>query len=314
MAGFSILGKVGLDISGYTKGLAAMKNATGPAMMGVGQQIKGQLMNYLGAAGIAALLKRTADKAFDLRRDSSRLGLTAEELQTLQVLADKSGESVEALAQRFREAKLSGGAFADEVTAAKDELLGLYKIMEEGNVQILADARDRVQELASRVAPGVGALAQFANWAHGKGTDAMTAGLGMAHMVVSPFKGGKDWREVGASMVVDGIKSLFGFGKQDQPSASDEASSAMEKLLQDLRDKMDLERWWNDVGGNEAQKESSKQGGQAMKMDKPEVSSLTKIGGYMNGSLASSRNTTDDILKGIRENIAQLVSLYRQKE
>lgn len=89
------MAKLGLDTTAYQAG---MKRAEGVAVA-AGQRMRASLnstaANYLGAAAVAALTKRTVDYASTLSDVSDRLDVSTESLQKFYWAAEKSGGSVE---------------------------------------------------------------------------------------------------------------------------------------------------------------------------------------------------------------------------
>lgn len=132
MAIFSLMGRVGLDTRGFTRGLASVRAQTREAAVATtrefGGAFKSAVLGFIGVAGASQILnqfKQIANEAAAIRNRAFSTQLTLSDAQALQYVAEQSGksfsnftETIELLAQA--QSKLRGGDL--DVAAALEQL------------------------------------------------------------------------------------------------------------------------------------------------------------------------------------------------
>lgn len=306
MSAFTLLGKIGLDTTGFTRGLAGMKNAAGPAAAQIGTQIRGKILEAFGAGAALAIFKSTLQKAFEIQKEAGKSGINTEEYQALKLVADQTGESIDTLAEKLRVSKLEGGGFADEVRRAADELLAMGNAIPEETIQSLANSYERIQSIVAKLAPaiatGIEMLDKFLN----QGSRGMEILVGEVQEAYGRYAKKPE-------LIQAGLEMQTGLTFDGQPSSSESKKSAIQSLRERIAEERRLEQEWEDMGGNEAQKSSKKK-------DKPKPppyefqhSALTQIGGYMSPAVQSRRRVDADVAE-IKRYVANLITIYRNKE
>lgn len=303
MSAFSIMGRLALDTTAFTRGLAGAKNSVGPAASQIGQQFKGKLLEALGAGALIATTKATLQKAFDVRRESGRSGVGTEEYQTLKRIADQTGESVDVLAEKLRVAKLEGGSFADDVKRASDELLAMGVIIADDKIQNLANLFQKIADITATMAPAIAGLLDGFLQFQKIGTGVFESLIGNAQMFYGMLTGKSHLIEAGQQMMSE--------AGQPQEASSAGGKTAVDSLKEQIARDREVEQWWKDVGGDEAQKERKK--GAMGKFERPTVSSLTQVGGYANSAIAQRRQVDDDVHQ-IRTLVQSLLTVSRERE
>ncbi len=179
---FSLIGKVGLDVSGFHQGLAKLGGAAAPLGKQVGDQMRGAILGAVGAGALVSGIKASLKKAFDIRKDSTKLDLTPELFQTLDVLQGQTGTSVEAMVEQMRSGTDAGNEFAAAVEALNAQLLEQNAILDGENVKKLAGYQDKLESLTAKLGVGFGWMAGLAADVVDYGTRAaeQAAGLGMS--------------------------------------------------------------------------------------------------------------------------------------
>jgi hypothetical protein len=125
--------------------------------------------------------------------------------------------------------------------------------------------------------------------------------VGSAMVAYGKMTGNKTAAEAGREMESESVRK----------TKSDESrKGAVERIKERIAKDRDVEQWWKDVGGDEAQKDSKKR---SLKSERPSASSLTQVGGYMTSTASNARRLDGDV-KDIKNLVNSLVSLYRQKE
>jgi len=101
--GLKLIGEVGLDGSGFERGLNAMARS-----------VKGFIAGAFGLYAVESMIRKTVDTAKDLETESKRLGIGIVQLQVLKAAAQENSRELETLAKAFerldvaREKALSG--------------------------------------------------------------------------------------------------------------------------------------------------------------------------------------------------------------
>lgn len=152
---FTLFGKVQVDNQGVYRAFQGMKTAVGPAGKQIGQQLRWKILEAFGAAGGIAIFKKSLQKAFDLRKDAGGLGIATDTLQTLQILADQTGASIESMVEKMASGTTEGDAFAEAVKKMNEQMLEQGRIIDSGTVGKLANAFEKIAQLMGRIAPGI---------------------------------------------------------------------------------------------------------------------------------------------------------------
>lgn len=104
---FNLIGKFGLDSTGFNRGLdGAERKAKGSGKRigdSLASGLKGQIAGAFGAAAIGRAFNQAVDNAGRLRDESARLGLDPETFQAFEFAAKQSGATVEDVARAMRQ-------------------------------------------------------------------------------------------------------------------------------------------------------------------------------------------------------------------
>ena len=180
----NLFGKLGFDASSFTRAMAGMKAAAGPAGSQIGQQIRGKMLEAFGAGAAIALFKKSIDNAMNIRSGAMKSGLDTSTFQALEAVAKNAGSSVEELVKILAEGGPEADTLREALAAAQDELTRTGQIIDSDTVKKLAELGDKMQAAFGRVAP---ILAQIIDWIMtlgdwiGRGVDAAVAGAQIAY-------------------------------------------------------------------------------------------------------------------------------------
>ena len=150
---FTLHGKVQDDNQGMYRALKGMQAAVGPMGKQIGQQLRGKMLEAFGVGGGIAVVKKSLQNAFDLRKEAGGLGIATDTLQTLKTLADQTGASVEDMVTKMGSGTAEGDAFSEAVKKMNEQLLEQGRIIDSGTVDKLANTFEKIAQLMGRVAP-----------------------------------------------------------------------------------------------------------------------------------------------------------------
>lgn len=177
--GFSILGKVELDSSGFYRGMTRLKAGAAPLGKQIGQQMRGAIMNVFGAAAFIGSIRRVLGKAFDIRSGAGKLGIDSEVFQTLETLSAQTGTGIDEMVEAMNSGTTSGLAFAEAVSQLNTQLRENSEILTNDQVRDLASMQDELNKLEAKVAPAIGGAAKVFGGLYdivSKGINLATAG------------------------------------------------------------------------------------------------------------------------------------------
>lgn len=301
MSDFAVKAAVEIDGESMARGVSKLRGTMERTAAKIGGTFRERILGALGAAGATFVIKETLRKGFETQTAATKLGVDPMEFQTLKRLADQTGASVEDLGKKYVEAKLTGGSFAKEVQAAMADLVsqGLITTTDEiGRLsKAFVDIADVMQKLAPVIAGGVGALAGTVEKVTGD-SDGMIAGYigqwsrgllvmaGRSQEAFGNLFGKGNWTEAGLARQL----RAYGIAGQDQgkpgskPSGSPSETS-WDKLLREMRERLQFEAEWEAMGGNTNWTSSTSS---KSKPAAANVSDLMQIGGYMSSGATVS--------------------------
>lgn len=219
---FSLFGKVGLDVSGFYKGMNQMKVSAAPLGKQVGEQMRGAILGAVGAGALVSGVKAALKRAFDIRRDSTKLGISEELYQTLKVVADQTGVSVETMVEQMNAGTEAGKEFAAAVEALNAQLLQQNAILDGDNVKKLAGYQDKLDALTSKLGVGFGWLAGVAGDVMDAGTKAASLAASGGMNLWGRMTGNKSLVQAGQEMAYETVNE-----KTDQTDAAMTTAKAM---------------------------------------------------------------------------------------
>src|SRR5687767_8013325 len=95
---FDLFARLGLNSTGFDRGLAAAELRAGKFASGIGAKLAG----VFSVAAVTALARKTIDFASNINDMSSALGVSAERLQELDHAAKLNGTSLETMVTAMR--------------------------------------------------------------------------------------------------------------------------------------------------------------------------------------------------------------------
>ena len=98
--GLKLIGEIGLDGSGFSRGLNKAKGEASTFANGLGG-IKNAIAGAFSVGAITALAKKTIEYASHLDELADRLGVTTEYLQEMQFITKSNGGSIDDLTKSF---------------------------------------------------------------------------------------------------------------------------------------------------------------------------------------------------------------------
>lgn len=283
----NLFGRLSFDGSSFTKAMAGMKAAAGPAGASIGQQIRGKMLEAFGAGAAIALFKKTIENAVSIRAGATKTGLDTSTFQALEAVAKNAGMSVDELAKIMAEGGDAGKELADAVAAARDEMESTGQLIDGETIDRLADLGDRFQQLFGRIAPG---LAWIVDWLGriydivGRGVQAAVGG---AQTLFGQATGDSAMTEAGRELAREAFQS----GGDRQESALRSAARTAARLAREESER--------ETGGT-----SSRRGGGERA---PEVSSLVAAGAVFGGRSEVSR--TQEM---INQNVQRIVQMLQR--
>lgn len=324
-SGFNITGGFIFDTEALSRGAQRVTREFGALGTRVAHSFRERIVSTIGAAGVVWAIKKELEKANKVTMDAAKLGVNTEEMQTIQHLAEQTGNSVEELANKFIEAKASGTEFAQEVGDAMKQLRDTGLIMTSEDVANMAKAYQSIVQLQAKAAPIVSGLATAVAGTINEVTsnkDGILAGL---------WENTKDWAKLTGGGILEWMAGFApegsakgeelrqkGYNLRRSVTANTNASdiegagttteTPLQKLIRDLQNQAATDAWWKAIGGNEnwsSKKETKKEKARAF-----EVSSLTGIGGYMQQTAPKSRAETQ--LELINRKMDDLVASGRK--
>ena len=322
---FNITGGFILDTEGLARGAQKVTKEFGALGTRIAHSFRERIVSTIGAAGVTWAIKKELEKANKVTMEAAKFGVNTEEMQTIQHLAEQTGNSVEELANQFIEAKASGTAFAQEVGDAMKQLRDSGAIMTAEDVANMAKAYQAIAQLQAKAAPIVSGLATAVAGTINEVTsnkDGVLAGL---------WENTKDWAKLAGGGIMEWMAGLAPEGSAmgeefrqkgynlrrsvtantnpaDIEGSGTPTETPLDKLIRDLQNQAATDAWWKAIGGNEnwaSKKETKKEKARAF-----EVSSLTGIGGYMQQTAPKSRAETQ--LELINRKMDDLVASGRK--
>lgn len=322
---FNITGGFVLDTEGLARGAQKVTREFNTLGTRIAHSFRERIVSTIGAAGIMWAIKKEMEKAQRVTVDSLKMGVNAEEFQTLQHLAEQTGQTVENLADQFIAAKASGTDFAKSVGSAMEELRNSGAIMTADDVEAMAKAYQAIAQLKAQASPIVGGLAGgVAGTINDVSKNPGGIGAGL-------WQNTKDWAKITGGGFMEFLAGLAPEGNakaeefrqkgynlrrsvtantnaEDIAGSGTTAETALEKLTRELRQQTAHDAWWKSIGGNENWSSSKEK-----KVNKDrafEVSSLTGIGGYMQSAAPKTR--AESQLELINRKMDDLVAVGRK--
>lgn len=322
---FSITGGFVLDTEGLARGAQKLTREFNTLGTRIAHSFRERIVSTIGAAGLTWAIKKELEKAQKVTTEAAKYGLNTEVFQTLQHLAEQTGNSVEELANQFIEAKASGTEFAQEVGDAMRQLRDSGAIMSADDVQQMAKAYQAIAQLQAKAAPIVAGAAGAVS---GTINDITSNKEGIAAGVIQNTK---DWLKIMIGGLIEGVTSLADPGDErvqryneygrnlrrsvtantnatDIEGAATATETPLERLIRELQNQAATDAWWKAVGGNENW--STKEKTKKEKTRAFEVSSLTGIGGYMQS--AAPKTAAETQLEMINRKLDDLVATGRK--
>lgn len=325
-SGFTITGGFTFDTEGLSRGAQKVTREFGTLGTRIAHSFRERIASTIGAAGVTWAIKKELEKAHKVSMESAKFGLNVEEFQTLQHLAEQTGNAVEELAKQFIAAKSSGTEFATEVGAAMKQLRDSGAIMSADDVLQMAKAYQAIAQLQAKAAPLVSGLATgVAGTINDIGSNKGGVGAGiwqntkdwakitgggfmewMAGFAPEGSKTGEEYRQKGYNL----RRSVTANTNADDIEAGNNATETpLEKLIRELQNQAATDAWYKAVGGEEnwtSKKEKvAKEKSRAF-----ETSALTGIGGYMQG--AAPKSPAETQLELINRKMDDLVASGRK--
>jgi hypothetical protein len=323
---FDITGGFVLDTEGLSRGVAKVTGQFNTLGTRIAHSFRERIVSTIGAAGVTWAIKKELEKAHKVSVDAAKFGLDVQTFQTLQRLAEDTGNSVEDLANQFILAKTTGTQFAKEVAASMEELKASGLIMSAEDVESMTRAYQSLLNLAAKLSPIVGALSKAtADTINDIGANKQGVGSGLWQTIKDSFKivAGRGMELVGGLADPNNPEGqkLSEMGRnlrrsvtantnaEDIESGGTQTETALEKLIRELQQQAATNAWWHTVGGDENWS-STKAKKVAEKSRTFEVSSLTGIGGYM--QTAAPRTVAETQLEMINRKMDDLVASGRK--
>lgn len=323
---FDITGGFVLDTEGLSKGVAKVTGQFNTLGTRIAHSFRERIVSTIGAAGITWAIKNELEKAHKVSVDAAKFGLDVETFQTLQRLAEATGNSVEDLANQFILAKTTGTEFAKEVGDAMRQLKNSGAILSAEDVAQMAKAYQSIADLQAKAAPIVSTLAS------GLAGTINAVGSNKKGIFAGLIQNTKEWAKIMAGSALEGLGGLTDpeseIGKKaretgaylrrsvtantnadDIEAGGTATESPIEKLVRELQQQAATNAWWHAVGGDENWS-SPKTKKTAEKSRAFEVSSLTGIGGYMQS--AAPRTVAESQLELINRKMDELVASGRK--
>jgi len=113
MATAELKARATLDNKGFQTGLAQMNQGVQRFASGQIKQVAGMIGGAFAVGAVINFTRNTMQAADRLQDVSQALGITAERLQTLEILAERNGSSAEAMGAALKRAALEGVKIED---------------------------------------------------------------------------------------------------------------------------------------------------------------------------------------------------------
>lgn len=323
---FSITGGFELDTEGIARGAQKATREFNTLGTRIAHSFRERIVSTLGAAGITWAIKKELEKANKVTIEAAKFGVNTEEFQTLQRLAEQTGNSVEKLAEQFIAAKASGTDFAQSVGDAMKQLRGSGAIMTAEDVANMAKAYQAIADLQAKAAPIVAGLASGVS-----GTINEVAGNPKG-ILAGLWQNTKDWAKITGGGIMEWMAGLAPEGnaqaeefrqkgynlrrsvtertnEEDIAKLGNSTETPLEKLIRELQNQAATDAWWKAVGGDENWSSRKTKSKKERSRDF-DVSSLTGIGGYMQSAAPKTRAETQ--LELINRKMDDLVASGRK--
>lgn len=319
MSDFEINGKVAMNGASWGPALARMRIDFDGAFKRIGNSFRNRLLSAVSASGVAFLITRTLTKGNDVDKQSARLGVTLEQFQTLERLSDRTGYSVEDLAEKLRKASLEGGDLTKSMRSVVDELKGAGLVISDDQVAALTDAFITIGDVMQK------ATIALANVIKDGGS--MIDKVNRRGFVES-MRGGK---RILAGSIVEGAGSLIGnnkvgnwlqrwgleqqlkgYGPADTGDGGGTGTkSALGDLIAELKRQREVDLWWKDIGGDQdwTPKKQAKLGKGSSTLD---ASQLTQIGGSMAAGASVVESPQVEQLRLLNRKVTELIGVTRK--
>lgn len=270
---FILHGKVQVDNQGMYRALKGMQATVGPMGKQIGQQLRGKILEAFGVGGGIAIVKKSLQNAFDLRKEAGGLGVATDTLQTLQTLMDQTGASVEDMIAKMTSGTSEGDAFAEAVKKMNDQLLEQGRIIDSGTVDKLANTFEKLAQLMGRIAPGIAWVTDKLVQLYDLGSKGVEAAVAGAQIAYGKLTGDTAHEQAGKELA----------GEAFSPSKPQEVQNTPEANARALASAIAAEN----------RKEKAKTGGtQKESFERMGVSSDTAVGRFFSpGNSMSARDT-----------------------
>ena len=280
--GFSLWGKLGLDVTPFQQGLAKAKASVTPAAAKMGEQIRGKMLEAFGAAGAIALVKKSVENAMRIVQGSTKAGVDTSTFQAMDAVAKRAGLSIEDLTEVIK----NGGPAADDlksaIESAKQEMEDTGQLIEGTTVKRIAELGDKMEQLFGKIAPG---LAWMVDWL-GKIYDIAGRGVGAAVSGAQILWGKLTGDQ---SMVQAGKENAYGYFNDKTTSDQSKVQAAAEIAAEAVR------------------KSKDKKPERSEKPPKLDASSLVQSGGLLSSNRGTAVNPAMDQLVNNTREIAQMM-------
>lgn len=221
-AGFGIFGKVSVDGSALKQVASQAKAAFAPVGDNIGQQLKGQIMNYLGGAAIAAAVKKTIENATEIRAGANKAETGTDRFQVMKRVADDAGESVDTLVQILKDGGAPAEELAKNLADAEEQMKATGQIIDDQTVQRLAELGDKIKDLMGKLAPFFGSVLDWAQKLYAMGAKGADLATGKATSWIG---------KIGKLFGISGSENLIQAGQEqfDEAMASHWSSDLTKK-------------------------------------------------------------------------------------
>ena len=264
---FDVTGGFVFDTEGLSRGVQKVTKEFNTLGTRIAHSFRERIVSTIGAAGVTWAIKKELEKANKVAMDSAKYGLSAEEFQTIQHLAEQTGNSVEELANQFILAKTSGTDFAKKVGDAMKQLRDSGGIMSSEDVAQMAKAYQAIAQLQAKAAPLVSGLAT------GLSETINEVGGNKGGVLSGIWQNTKDWAKIMGGGLMEGLASLAPENKTAQEYAQkgrnlrlsvtantnaddiermgQATETPLEKLVRELQNQAATDAWYKAVGGEE---------------------------------------------------------------
>ena len=286
MSVLNLMAKMGLDISDFRRGIAQAKVAAAPIGSAIGDNIKGQIKSALGAAAATFLVRRSLETAKEIHTGANRMGIDTDTYQTLKILSDKYGISIEELAKEMKSGSIIGADLKNVVMDLNTEYAKTGQIIDDGTVNNLYNANEQIERLFNRLGPLVAFIVDklIRAFEFVQGASKMQ-NAALWNMV----EGKSQSQDSRALQMITGAKEMVGaFLPADKRSAQFGDKSEAESII----NFMQRFKYGNDRI--------------------PQISGLGQVGGYMNPGMMITTSGPEYQLQQLNSQVAEIRSNTRR--